>query len=176
MEDLYDSPMLKAQDIVVLLKVAVAPPRWSFAELAEQLGMSASAVHRSLRRAADSGLYDSRRRQIKPRELKEFLAHGVRYVFPAVRHGEARGVPTAWGAEPLASELSSSGRNDPVWPDAQGNARGIALDPLYPNVPRAAVRDGALYRLLAVVDAIRVGGARERNLAVAWLDRLLDGE
>jgi DNA-binding Lrp family transcriptional regulator len=176
MSDLYDASMLKAQDIVVLLKVAIAPPGWSFADLAEQLGMSASAVHRSLRRATDSGLYDSRRRQVKQRELKEFLAHGVRYVFPAVRHGEARGMPTAWGAEPLASELSSSGPSDPVWPDALGIARGIALIPLYPNVPGAAARDGALYRLLAVVDAIRVGGARERSLAVAWLDRLLDGE
>jgi hypothetical protein len=165
--------MLKAQDIVVLLKVAVADPGWSFAELAGELDMSASAVHRSLGRAADSGLYDSRRRRVKVKELKEFLVHGVRYVFPAASRGDARGVPTAWGVEPLMSEFSSSGRNDPVWPYAQGRARGIALDPLYPNVPGAAVKDDSLYRLLALVDALRIGGARERKLAAKWLDRLL---
>lgn len=165
--------MLKAQDIVVLLKVAVADPGWSFAQLAEELDLSASAVHRSLGRAADSGLYDPRRRRVKAAELREFLVHGVRYAFPSVSRGEARGVPTAWGTEPLMREFSSSGRNDPVWPYAQGKARGIALDPLYPNVPGAAVKDDSLHQLLALVDAIRVGGARERSLAAKWLDRLL---
>lgn len=165
--------MLKAQDIVVLLKVAVAPGEWSFAKLGEQLGMSASAVHRSLDRAAAAGLYDAKRRKVKVPQLKEFLAHGARYVFPPVRQGEARGMPTAWGAEPLADEVSSSGRNAPVWPYARGEARGIALEPLHPSVPAAARRDLSLYRLLAVVDAIRIGGARERSLAVKWLAKLL---
>jgi DNA-binding Lrp family transcriptional regulator len=165
--------MLRAQDIVVLLKVAVSPEGWSFARLGEQLGMSASAVHRSLDRAESSGLYDARRRRVKVAELKEFLEHGVRYAFPPVRNGEARGLPTAWGARPLAAEIASSGRNAPVWPDARGKARGIALEPLYPSVPRAAREDASLYQLLAVVDAIRVGGARERRLAAKWLDKLL---
>jgi hypothetical protein len=165
--------MLKAQDIVVLLKVAVAREGWSFARLGDQLGLSASAVHRSLDRAEASGLYDSGRRKVRLPELKEFLVHGVRYAFPPVSRGEARGMPTAWGGEPLADEIASSGRNAPVWPYARGKARGIALEPLYPSVPVAARRDESLYRLLAVVDAIRIGGARERSLAEKWLDKLL---
>ncbi len=165
--------MLKAQDIVVLLKVAVARHGWTFAKLAGELGMSASAVHRSLDRAEASGLYDSGRRNVRIPALKEFLVHGVRYAFPPVNRGEARGMPTAWGAKPLAKELASSGRNAPVWPDARGKARGIALEPLHPSVPVAARRDESLYRLLAVVDAIRIGGARERSLAVKWLGKLL---
>lgn len=165
--------MLRAQDIVVLLKVAVSPQGWSFAGLGEQLGMSASAVHRSLDRAESSGLYDAGRRRVKVAELKELLEHGVRYAFPPLQRGEARGLPTAWGAEPLAGEVVSSGRNVPVWPDARGDARGIALEPLHAGVPRAAREDASLYRLLAVVDAIRIGGARERDLAVRWLGKLL---
>src|ERR1700761_5251795 len=112
--------MLKAQDILVLLKVAITPAGWSFAGLGTQLGMSASAVHRSLDRAASSGLYDARRRKVKIPELREFLEHGLRYTFPPVWRGEARGMPTAWGAEPLAGELLSSGQ-PPVWPHARGN-------------------------------------------------------
>jgi hypothetical protein len=36
---------------------------------------------------------------------------------------------------------------------------------LYKSVPHAVLRDPALYELLALVDAIRDGRARERNLA-----------
>ena len=36
---------------------------------------------------------------------------------------------------------------------------------LYASVPGAARRDRALYDLLALVDAIRIGRARERALA-----------
>jgi hypothetical protein len=173
MESGYHLAMLKAQDIVVLLKVAVARGGWSFAGLGTELGMSASAIHRSLDRAESSGLYDAHRRQVKIAALKEFLVHGVRYAFPPVRHGEARGMATAWGAKPLSGEVASSGRNPPVWPYAQGKVRGIALDPLHPSVPGAARKDPDLYRLLAVVDAIRIGGSRDRNLAVKWLGKLL---
>lgn len=165
--------MLKAQDIVVLLKVAVAPEGWTFAVLADQLGMSTSAVHRSLERSEVSGLYDAGRRKVRVRELKEFLKHGVKYAFPPVRGGEARGMPTAWAAGPLVGEIASSDRAAPVWPDARGLARGIALSPLHPSAPAAARQDPVLYGLLTLVDAIRIGGARERSLAGKWLDKLL---
>ena len=171
----YHRDMLKAQDVVVLLKIAVSPEGWTFAQLGDELGMSASAVHRSLDRANASGLYDARRRKVKVPELKEFLKHGVRYAFPPVWRGEGRGMPTAWGAEPLAGEIASSGRNPPAWPDARGKVRGIILDPLHPSVPQAARKDSSLYRLLAVVDAIRIGGARERGIAALQLDELLIG-
>jgi hypothetical protein len=165
--------MLKAQDIVVLLKVAIARPGWTFAQLADELGMSASAVHRSLDRADAADLYSPGRRRVRIRELKEFLIHGVRYAMPPVNRGEGRGMPTAWAAEPLAGEVASSGRNAPIWPDAHGKARGIVLEPLHPGVPVAARKDQLLYELLALVDAIRIGEARERNLAAKWLGRLL---
>ena len=61
----------------------------------------------------------------------------------------------------------------PVWPWPNGDTRGVGLEPLYKSVPRAALRDPALYQLLALVDAIRDGRARERNLAERDLvDRL----
>jgi hypothetical protein len=64
-----------------------------------------------------------------------------------------------------------------VWPDKNGTVRGEALHPLYPTVPQAALRSKPLYELLAVFDAIRAGSARERALAVKWLDeRWFDAE
>ena len=60
-----------------------------------------------------------------------------------------------------------------VWADPEGKVRGEALEPLYPSVPRAARADEALYELLALVDAVRAGRARERELAVAALRKRL---
>ena len=91
--------------------------------------------------------------------------HGVKYAFPAVRGEPTRGMPTGVGAEPLASLFPPSREPVPVWPAPEGNVRGYALEPLYGCVPGAAKRDPDLYALLALVDAIRCGRARERVLA-----------
>jgi DNA-binding MarR family transcriptional regulator len=167
--------MLKSQDIVVLLKLAGQQPGWTFERIAAELDMSPSAVHRTLDRAQQAGLYDSRRREINRAALLEFLVHGARYVFPAVRQGEARGIPTAWAAAPLADRLSSSRENVPVWPHALGKVRGIGLEPLHSVVPEAARRDEKLGELLALFDAIRIGSVRERGLAVKELEQRLGG-
>lgn len=167
--------MLKSQDIVVLLKLAAQQPDWTFEKVAAELDLSPSAVHRSLDRAGQAGLYDARRKAVNRVALLEFLAHGARYVFPAVRQGEARGVPTAWAASPLADRFSSSRENLPVWPHALGKVRGIALVPLHPVVPEAAGRDRQLGEALALFDAIRIGNARERALAIEELSRRLEG-
>jgi hypothetical protein len=168
--------MLKRQDIVVLMKLAGEKPDWTFEQVAGEIDLSPSVIHRSLARAQDAGLYDARRKKVNALALFEFLAHGARYVFPAVRNGEARGIPTAWAAPPLAERLSASGRNVPVWPHAAGKVRGIALEPLHPVVPRAALRDPKLAELLALFDAVRIGNARERGLAVSELKRHLNIE
>ena len=47
--------------------------------------------------------------------------------------------------------------------------RGVEFSPLYKNVPAAAQRDPKLYELLALVDAIRDGRTRERELAIREL-------
>ena len=168
--------MLKPQDIVVLMKLVGEDAGWTFDKVAGEIGLSASAVHRSLARAQEAGLYDANRRRVNAFALFEFLAHGARYVFPAVRSGEARGIPTAWAAPPLADRLSASERNVPVWPHARGKARGIALEPLHSVVPGAVLRDTKFAELLALFDAIRIGSARERKLATRELGRRLGVE
>jgi hypothetical protein len=52
-------------------------------------------------------------------------------------------------------------------------SRRIALTPLDPRVPDAVRRDKSLGELLALVDAIRIGGARERGLAAKELGKRL---
>ena len=109
---------LKPQDLLVLLKVAAHPPqRWTYAALGEALAMSASEAHASVKRAVASGLAVAPARgewsPVRPNVL-EFVLHGVRYVWPATSGPVKRGVPTAFGTEPLASQLTAAPGDAPV--------------------------------------------------------------
>jgi hypothetical protein len=161
--------MLKPQDVVVLLHLAGERTSKTYQQLSLDLGMSASEVHQALRRAGESGLFDPLAKAVRTEALLEFLQHGLRYVYPAKRLPRSRGVPTGASAEPLLGHFTRSDGDDLVWPDPSGDAFGDGLEPLYKSVPFAAQRHPALHRRLALVDAIRAGRARERNLAIALL-------
>lgn len=165
---------LKPQDLLVLLKVAAHPPRhWTYAALGEALAMSASETHASVKRAVASGLAVAPARgqwsPVRP-ALLEFILHGVRYIWPATAGPVKRGVPTAFGAEPLASQLTVAPGEAPVWAHPAGSAKGPTLSPLYRTAPHAALKDPALHRLLALLDALRTGRARERTLAIKLME------
>ena len=88
-------------------------------------------------------------------------------------------MPTAYAAPPLNEQIADSDDLPPVWPDAQGDVRGVTFEPLHKTAPAAARRDPVLYELLALVDALREGRIRERRIAErelsARLRRLLHG-
>lgn len=161
----------KPQDIVVLLKILLMDQKVSYSALAYELSMSPSEVHAAVKRAGVAGLIDVDSRTVKRRPLLEFLVHGVKYAFPAVRGGVTRGMPTAHAAPPLLGLLSGEDDLPPVWPSAKGHIRGYELKPLYRTVPTAASVDSELYEILALVDAIRSGRARERKLAAEELKK-----
>jgi hypothetical protein len=164
--------MLKPQDIVVLVRLTQrGSARITYQSLGAALGMSASEAHAAVRRATASGLLD-RSRTPRNASLLEFLVHGLKYTFPAEWKGMTRGIPTSIGAPPLRSRFDST-EFPPVWPHPNGTARGEGLVPLYRSAPDAALRDAVLYEWLALVDAVRSGRARERQMAVAELNRRL---
>ena len=169
-------PVLKAQDFYLLLALAaVRAESLTYPDLAALTGLSMSEVHGALRRAEQARLMafvDKQPRIVTP-SFKEFLLHGARYVFPAVRGAMVGGVPTGYAAAPLDKLIAPSSDPPPVWPHAEGNARGIALIPLYPSAPAAALRTPALYENLALFDALRMGNARERNLAIKLFEERL---
>jgi len=164
---------LKPQELLVLLKAAAHPGRrWTFAALAQALAMSAAEVHASVKRAVHAGLAVSKGRgdwsPVRP-ALIEFMVHGARYAFPATIGPAKRGIPTSFGAQPLSGLISASADEAPVWAHPKGNAKGPSLSPIYRAAPEAALSDPALYRLLALLDALRTGRARERELATKAL-------
>lgn len=155
----------KPQDVVVALKLALGAADLSYAELGENLGMSASEVHAAVRRLIEARLLDPETKRVRLEAFRNFLVHGVPYAFPANPKAVTRGMPTAWAAPALADKISSSDQLPPVWPDPEGRVQGAAVQPLYASVPGAARRDPELYCLLALVDALRIGRARERAFA-----------
>lgn len=163
----------KSLDIVVLLKLLLEPQKRPYAQLSKELGISTSEVHAAVRRGIEAGLIDLESRLPLRGPLKEYLLHGVRYAFPASPGPVVRGIPTAHAAPPLSAKISSDDL-PPVWPDPEGTVRGCSVEPLYKSVPEAAKSDSALYELLALVDALRIGRSRERNLAAEELKQRLD--
>ena len=169
---------LKGQDLLVLFKQAAHPAQaLTYAALGEAVLLSASQVHRSVRRCLAAGLATSTGRgawQAVRGALLEFAVHGVRYAFPATLGPVKRGVPTSFGAPPLASRISSAPGEAPVWAHPKGEVRGPSIAPIYVTAPDASLIDPKLYRLLALLDALRTGRARERELAKKLLAEALE--
>jgi len=170
--------MLKPQDILVLLKLVTMGVRpWSYASLAVEVGMSPSQLHSSIKRSLAAQLAVREGERIVPyfRNLEEFLLHGLKYVFWAERGDLIRGMPTAYAAPPLAQLIVADDTEPPpVWPDPEGEVRGISFLPLYKMALRAARSDSDLYELLALVDALRSGRIRERQIAEQEVKKRLE--
>jgi hypothetical protein len=160
--------MLRPVDIVVLLKLTLEvgrrPP---YIQIGKALHLYPSEVYTSIKRARASHLVHGlvKEDRLNRTALIEFLLHGIRYAFPAQLGAMTRGVPTSYAAAPLNKFINPDGYPPPVWPHAEGSVRGFAFAPLHKNVPKAALEDGMLYELLALVDAVRDGRTRERELA-----------
>jgi len=147
--------------------------RGTYAERGVRLGMSASEVHAAVGRLKEARLLDPETGEVLRKPLIDFLEHGVPYAF-AERPGEVtRGIPTAWAAPVMADKMMQNSGLPPVWPDPEGKTQGVSIRPLYRSVPKASQRDSRLYDLLALVDALRIGRARDRNIAKELLEEKL---
>lgn len=176
MPSLAKQMSLKPQDLLVSLKIAVMRPAdITYAYLASELHLASSEVHAAVKRAQISRLLVRQSEGIVAvrASLLEFVIHGVKYAFPATHGTLVRGMSTGFSGPPLSKYFASDVEIPQVWPDAEGKVRGIAFLPIYPTVPAACQRDFALYELLTLVDALRGGAARERELAKDELMRRL---
>jgi len=168
---------MKSHDILLLLKLisldrSSAPSNhYTVRALGAYLGLAKSTIATSLKRCHRLDFLTDN--QVNRSNLLEFIIYALRYVFPAKRGTLARGVAT--GIHTLAgSHLLSAGDLIYVWPYARGHYTGLSIEPLYKTVPHAALTDRLLYELLICVDSIRMGNARERNLATAHLKKAFE--
>jgi DNA-binding transcriptional ArsR family regulator len=161
--------MIGATDIFVLLGLLGNEQR-TIRELAARLGISKSNVAYSLGRLAEARLLAGHRgaRRLVRLAVRDLLVHGAQYLFPPRLDGFQLGLPTAYSHPSIAGQLFAAGETV-VMPLAEGPVRGRVLEPIHPQAPRAAAGDDRLHEVLALVDALRVGRARERRLAADLL-------
>jgi hypothetical protein len=137
--------------------------------LANELCLPPATVQRALERLAAVRVFDAIRRRVNVGASEDLFIHALRFIVPSVVGGETRGLPTAWAAAPLSGHLAGNDDLPPVWPDPQGDVRGLELQPLHPRMVSLARADAQTYELLALVDGLRVGDARVRKLAAGML-------
>jgi hypothetical protein len=155
---------MRPHDIAILLKIASkGKEKWFMKDLANELQISASEISESLNRSVIGGLISSDKKTLKKLALLDFLKSGLKYVFPQQPGALCRGLGTAVSAPPLKNEFLSE--ENFVWPYAKGRTRGQAIEPLHPKTPEACLNDSKYYELIALTDAIRIGKAREQNMA-----------
>jgi hypothetical protein len=174
---------MKPQDVVVLLKLLTSRIQGKGVrqvDLAFSLSLSQSEVHKAFSRAKGSGLLrvDADRRTVGAAQVRrdaflEYVVYGLKYVCPARLGEQTRGLATAWALPAVSKGLVVADGDEPVWPWHNGTTRGPAVEPLYRSVPEAASRDVELHELLAVVDLIRIGRARDRQQAIVLLKQRL---
>lgn len=179
---------MKAQDIVILLKIlALDKQEWRIAGIAEKLKISSSTVFESLERNKAARLLDSSKKKVQKGNLLDFLEYGIKYVFPTEPTNVKAGIPTAHSAPPLSHLISA--KNDVyVWAVKKAKSEknsevanyssipivmGQSIEPLHKCVVSAVKNDAKLYEMLTLIDAIRVGRTRERNLAIEELKKLI---
>lgn len=170
--------MLKPQDIAVVLHIVnLGPDNWTQQQVAYELGMSQSEVSQAIKRLIKCKLMNIAMDNQPPaphlRNLEEFLVHGFQYTFPAEIGGITRGIPTAYAADIFKKKISQGDESPPVWPHAEGTARGYALKPLYKSLPTAITKFNLLklHEILALLDALRHGRVRERKIAIDLIQK-----
>ena len=163
---------MRPQDVVVLLEISLGgSDAWTQTSLAQALCLSQSEISASITRSTYARLLFNKGRQVQRQALMDFIQYGLAYAFPQQPGVVQRGIPTAHSAPPLSGEILSE--ETYVWPYAKGTVRGHSILPLYPSVVQAVQAGSQLYELLALIDAVRVGRARERNLALDMLKEKL---
>jgi hypothetical protein len=166
---------LSSSDLLVLLKLAASDDASaSVRDLAGDLGISKSAVALSLKHLDDLELTKGEppNRCVNKLAARDLLENAARWIAPAKVGDWELGLPTAHSEPHLAARFR--GDADPVvLPLPHGPLRGRAIPPLHPQAPAAAARDPRLHRLLAIVDALRIGRARDREIAASELRQCL---
>lgn len=165
------SPLsLRAHDVCTALQLCLTPDA-TYRELADRTGQSVGESHNSAKRLESARLHLPHRRGVNRVGLVEFLVSGVPYAFPGELGPETRGIATAFSGPDLAEIFEAP--NSIVWPSVDGDTRGSSLTPLCSRAPSTVQTNRELYRLLTLVDALRVGRARERRIASEILRDLL---
>lgn len=163
---------MRPYDIVILLKlISLGNQPWQYRDLAADLYIPLSEISVSFKRSEKAGLINMEIRKVHRQSFMEFLEFGLKYVFPISPQAMVTGTATAH-SHPFYKQYFEAEMKY-AWPDDAGNIRGLYIEPLHSNVPKASKRDDLLYKLLASVDILRIGRVRELRMATEELKKAI---
>jgi hypothetical protein len=169
------SIQLRPSDVVIGVQLALTPMA-TIATLSGAVGRSAGDVSNAVHRLRTARLVHSAERRVFVAPLLAFIRWGVPFAFPVTIGGVGAGIPTA--RFPADAEFEGGADNADivtgyVWPLATGRARGQILLPLVPSAPVIAAQNPQLRTALSLIDLVRIGAAREQDVACEALERML---
>jgi hypothetical protein len=161
---------VKPQDVLVMMKLLV-DPCLSQRRLAEQLFISQAEISHGMKRLHASNLLVEV--HVNAQASLEFLVHALKYICPPEFGMPALGLPTSF-AHPDFKFVKYVADEIYVWPIAKGEKRGITLLPIYQTLPQACIVDKNLYRFASLVEMVRAGRARERQIGADEIKKFLE--
>lgn len=161
---------IRPQDVVLMMKL-LSEPSLAQMELSNKLHLSQSEISHGLKRLKGSGLVNLSGRVIQEASI-EFFVHAIKYIYPPQLGAPALGIPTAY-AHPDFEFVRHQSEAPCVWPYSEGKIRGPSLLPIYKSLPQACLEDKLLYKIASLVEMIRMGRAREKQLAAESLSELI---
>ncbi|MBW2256988.1 MAG: hypothetical protein JRI25_20670 [Deltaproteobacteria bacterium] len=157
--------VLQPIDIAVAFSAAYRRKRdgqWSPKIVRDDLNLPWSSLNLSLARLEGANVVRDGRVN---RQALAAMLPALQYLVPAEpdRSRRVRGIATGVSAPMFERRILS--REPLVWESENGDTEGVPIKPLHPRIPDAVIQDPERYSLLACLDAIRGGKAREFRIA-----------
>jgi len=163
---------MQAQDLLILLFLQLEKTKTYQKDIADRLMISRAGVSYSINRLIKLNLLSNDRERIMTQTILDFIKYAIHIVYPAHQGPRVKGVLTANLFE-LDGQIISNDKY--VWKSSSGKDIGQEISPLYHTAPLIVESEPALYQALQMIDIIRLGNSREKNLAYNKLVSLLKG-
>lgn len=165
--------VLKQQDIVILAKL-VTDTNWQTQKvIAESIMLSQAEVSHALKTLDSVGLINLENKKINKIAIGEFIEHAIKYFYPIEKKGMGRGLAIGPSHSYFKNKVQSEDYNY-VWPDADGESKGVIVVPLISNLSQSVKADAKLLLFLNVIEIFRgLGGVRHIQVAQKALKEIL---
>lgn len=149
---------------------------YSLASVGERLELSKAEVHRSHNRLQEANLLKVTEERpfaagpwLNLHNVAEWVLYGVRYAHPAKNTGFGIGIPTGFNCPLIANSemMPPDPANVLAGPSSFmiSECKGVIITPLDKRLSTGLQLSPQFYELIALVDAVRIGGPRELRYA-----------
>ena len=162
---------MNPQDFIIALFLALEEKPILQKDIADRLKISRSAVSYAIKRLGKLKIINLDNQQVMVHSLLDFVQYAIHFIYPTDIGPKVKGIPTAVSG-PILDQLITT-EETYVWKSEKGTAIGQEVQPLYERVPEFINYESQLYQVLSLIDAVRIGNSREKNIANKELKKIL---